>query len=76
MFVETSIVNHFNLEHHILIETNVLGYVIGGIFSELILNNLGQWHPVAFFFRKMIPVKTGYEIYDGKLLAIVEAFKT
>ncbi len=24
----------------------------------------------------MIPIKTRYEIYDGKLVAIVEAFKT
>ena len=38
--------------------------------------DLGQWHPVAFFLRKMIPTKTRYETYDNELLAIVEAFKT
>ena len=38
--------------------------------------NLGQWYPIAFFSRKMIPVKTWYETYDGELLAIVKAFKT
>ena len=38
--------------------------------------DLGQWHSVAFFFRKMIHAKTWYKTHDGKLLAIVEAFKT
>ncbi len=37
---------------------------------------LGQWHPVALFFRKMILAETRYETHDGKLLAIVETFKT
>ena len=38
--------------------------------------DLGQWHPVAFFSRKMILAETRYETHDGELLAIVEAFKT
>ena len=38
--------------------------------------DLGQWHPVAFFSRKMIPAETRYETHDGELLAIVEVFKT
>ncbi len=29
-----------------------------------------------FFSRKMILIETWYETHDGKLLAIVEAFKT
>ena len=39
-------------------------------------SNLGQWHPVAFFFRKMIPAETWYETHNGKILATIEAFKT
>ena len=38
--------------------------------------DLGKWHPVAFYFRKMISAKIQYETYNGKLLAIVEVFKT
>ena len=34
-----------------------------------------QWHSVAFFSRKMISVETCYKTHDGKLLAIVKAFK-
>ena len=37
--------------------------------------NLGQWHPIVFFSRKMIPVETQYKTHDGKLLVIVEEFK-
>ena len=37
---------------------------------------MSQWHPVALFSRKMIPAKTQYQTHIGKLLAIVEAFKT
>ena len=39
-------------------------------------NDLGQWHLVAYFLRKMIPVKIRYKTHDGELLAIVKAFKT
>ena len=55
---------------------DILSYAIGGILSQLTSDALSQWHPVAFFLRKMIPAKTWYETHNGKLLAIVEAFKT
>ena len=38
--------------------------------------DLGQWYPVAFFSRKMIPTETRYKTHNGELLAIIEAFKT
>ncbi len=75
-FVEVPILNHFDPERHIRIETDVSGYAIGRIVSQLTLDDLGRWHPVAFFSKKMIPVETRYETHDGELLAMVEAFKT
>ena len=75
-FVEALILNHFDPKRHIQIETDALGYAIGGIFSQLISNDLGQWYLIAFFSRKMFPAETRYETHNGKLLAIVEAFKT
>ncbi len=65
-----------NPKCHIQIETDVSGYAIGGILSQLTSDNLGRWHPVAFFSRKMILAETWYEIRDSELLAIVEVFKT
>ena len=75
-FVEALILNHFDLERHIRIEMDTLGYAIGGIFNQLTLNDLDQWHLVAFFFRKMIPAKTRYKTNNRELLAIVKMFKT
>ena len=57
-FIEAPILNHFDPERHIRIEIDALHYVISGIFSQLTSDNLGHWHPVAFFSRKMISTET------------------
>lgn len=46
------------------------------ILSQLTLDDSGRWHSGGFVSRKMILVETWYETHDGKLLALVEAFKT
>ena len=86
VFTEAPILQHFDLEYHIWIETDVSGYAISGVLSQLATGtspdgvvtraDLGQWYPVAFFSRKMIPAETRYEIHDGEFLTIGEAFKT
>ena len=73
-FTEAPILRHFDPECHIRIETDALGYAIGGVLSQLASGTspdrvvtktyLGQWHPVAFFSRKMIPAETRYETHD------------
>ena len=75
-FFKASILYYHNPERHIQIETNVLGYAISGIFSQLTLDNSGQWHPVIFFLRKIILTETKYETHNVELLVIVETFKT
>ena len=85
-FTKAPILWHVDQEYHIRIKTDVLDYAISGVLSQLASGtspnrvvtkaDLSQWHPVAFFFRKMIPAKTQYKTHDGELLAIVEAFKT
>ena len=81
-FTKAPILRHFDPECHIRIETDASGYAIGGVLSQLTSDHLtsdqdqGQWHPVAYFLRKMIPAETRYETHNGELLAIVEAFKT
>ncbi len=75
-FVEALISNHFNLECHIQIEMDVSGYAIGAIINQLTLNNLSQWHLVAFFSKKIILAETWYKTHDSELLAIIKAFKT
>ena len=75
-FLKGPILYHFDLERHIQIETNELGFVIGRVLSQLTLDNSSQYYLVAFFSRKMILVETNCKTHDGKFLAIIEAFKT
>ena len=56
-FTEAFILQHFDPERYIRVETNASGYAIGGVLSQL-TNDLDQWHPVAYFLCKMIPAKT------------------
>ena len=41
-FVKALILNYFNPERHIQIETDASGYAIGGILSQLTLDDLGR----------------------------------
>ena len=79
-FTKAPILQHFDPEYHIRIETNASDYIIDGKLSYLISDHLnsdqGQWHPIAYFSKKMIPAETRYKTHNDELLAIVEAFKT
>ena len=75
-FLKALILHYFDPKCYIRIETDASGYAIGGVISQLISDNLGQWHPVAFFSRKIIPAETRYKTHNGEFLVIVEAFKT
>ena len=49
-FFKAPILYYLDPEPHIRIETDVLGYTIGGVLSQLSLDDLGWWYPIAFFF--------------------------
>ena len=67
-FIKASILQYFDLDYYIWIETNALGYVICSILSQLtfetnsnrvvIKTNFNQWHLIVFYFKKMISAKT------------------
>ena len=84
-FTKALTLRHFDPECHIWIETNASGYTIGGVLNQLIPNQVTldeaigsniDWHPVAYFSRKMILAQTRYKTYNGKLLVIINIFKT
>ena len=67
-FAKAPILHHFNPESHMRIETDASSYAIGGVLCQLSSGtrtdeivtkaDLGQWHPIVIFSRKMIPVET------------------
>ena len=74
-FNEAPILQYFDPEQYIRVETDASRHVIGGVLSQL-TNDLGQWHLIAYFLRKMIFAKTRYKTHNCELLAIIKAFKT
>lgn len=75
VFIEAPILQHFNSKCHIRIKTEASGYAIGGILSQLTLDNLDQWHLIAYFSKKMILAKIRYKTHDSKFLATFVIFK-
>ena len=88
-FIKALILWHFDLESHIWIEFDILGYAINRVLSQLNLDSdtspndsnsnksdFSQWHPVAYFSRKMILAETWYKTHNAELLAIFKVFKT
>ena len=57
-------------EEKFRVETNTSGHVIGRVLSQ---EQEGKWKPIAFLSRIMQPAERNYEIYDKKLLVVVEA---
>ena len=69
-FSKALILQYFDLECHIWIETNASDYAINKVLHQLIFDwvtsnsksnltksDFGQWYPVTYFFRKMIFVE-------------------
>ena len=48
-FTKVPVFWHFNPKCCIQIKTDAWGYAIGGVLNQLTLDNLGRWHPVAFY---------------------------
>jgi len=51
------------------VETDTSGHAIGGVLSQ---EQEGKWKPIAFLSRTIQPAEQNYEIYNKKLLAIVD----
>ena len=72
-FTSAPILQHFDYESAIVVETDASKYVSAGVLSQPIDN--GVLRPVAFFSMKHSPAKCNYEIYDKELLAIMRSFE-
>jgi len=67
------ILQHFDLERAITIETDVSDYAIGAICSQPDEKEI--LHPVAYYSRKLKDPERNYDIHDKELLAIVDALR-
>src|SRR6266705_123515 len=72
-FTSAPILEHFDYEKAIVVETDASDYVSAGVLSQP--NDNGVLRPVAFFSKKHSPAECNYEIYDKELLAIVRSFE-
>ena len=60
-FIKALILQYFNFKSFFQIEINVSVYIINRVLSQLNLNSYklqNQWHPIAYFSRKMIFAET------------------
>jgi hypothetical protein len=72
-FSGTGILAYFDPRKRICLEMDASKFAIAAILSQF--QEEGQWRPVAFWLRKLIPAETRYETHDQELLAIVAVFK-
>jgi hypothetical protein len=72
-FTEAPILQHFDLEKPITLQTDASGFAIGGILNQF--DGFGVLRPTSFYSRKCTPAEQNYDTYDRKLLAIVVAMK-
>ena len=73
-FTSAPMLRHFDPRRKIRLETDASGFAISAVISQLV-EETGQWHPVAFWSRKMCVAEMNYGIGESEMLAIVEAAK-
>ena len=58
-----------NYTNQAILEIDSLDFVIGGtLFS---IGEDGKLYSIAYYSRKVLSIKSNYEIYDKELLAII-----
>ena len=73
IFTKGPILAMFDPKKKIIIETDTNKIALNAIVSQLDEKN--RLHPIIFYFRKFTTSELNYNIYDKKLLAIVNNIK-
>ncbi|KAJ1584992.1 hypothetical protein NDA15_001756 [Ustilago hordei] len=66
-FTSAGVLQHFDYYLPTRLETDASDFAIAGVLKQ---EHEGQWHPVAFYSRKMSSAEKNYEIHDKELLAV------
>ena len=72
-FTTASILAHFNLNLECVLEADLSDHAQESVLSQYDKNDVLQ--SIMYFSWKLNAVKSNYEIYDKKLLAIIQCFK-
>jgi hypothetical protein len=67
------VLQHFNPEKLIIIETDASDFVIGAVLSQVA--NDGRKHSVTFWLSKFKGAALAYPTPDKELIVIIEYFK-
>ncbi len=70
---ETSILRHFDQTHETILKTDSFDYVNDEVLSQY--DDEEVLHLIAFYNKNMFSTECNYEIYDKKLLIIIQAFE-
>ena len=72
-FTEALILQHFDWIHEVTVEINASDTVVADVLLQK--NENSQLQSVIYFSSKMFLTEINYNIYDKKLLAIIQVFK-
>jgi len=71
--IKTSILRHFDQTHETILEINSFNYVNNEVLSQY--DDKEILHLMVFYSKNMSSAECNYEIYDKKLLIIIQAFE-
>ena len=72
-FTTAPLLRYYSPDLSTRLETDASKNGLAAIISQLFED--AQWHPIAFWSRKLTPAERNYETHDQELLAIVAAVK-
>ncbi len=71
--IETLILHHFDQTYETILEINSFNYVNDEVLSQY--DNEEILHLMIFYSKNMSSAECNYEIYDKKLLIIIQVFE-
>jgi hypothetical protein len=72
-FTEAPILQHFDAEKPITLQTDASGFARAGILNQF--DDFGFLRPTLFYSRKCSPTEQNYDTYNRELLAIMASMK-
>jgi hypothetical protein len=72
-FIFDVVLRHFDSDRVVIVKINAFDYMSSEILSQY--DDQEVLHSVVYFFKKHNLIKYNYEIYDKKLMIVVQCFE-